>query len=207
MLSWFVISRSTLRRTRKSRAIHPFRAASFAPTITSYPSVSLSPIFRTLFQVPYPVSPAFATLTKTAGVWGYSSHFETVHAPSTFKYSDLQMFPRVSELCPFFSIPCALFCTLQKINSFVFKRFRTLSQKTPGGGVLATSQRSMFKRSNDPPSHCGPTPLVPQSRNGTSFLHDPGKQLRSSRCLRLVSGHRELLDLGSLCKSCRGPAF
>jgi hypothetical protein len=26
-----------------------------------------SPIFRTLFKVPYPVSPAFATLTKTAG--------------------------------------------------------------------------------------------------------------------------------------------
>src|SRR5712664_2611344 len=37
----------------------------------------LSPIFRTLFQVPYPVSPVFATLTKTPGTWGYSSHFGT----------------------------------------------------------------------------------------------------------------------------------
>ena len=35
----------------------------------------LSPILRTLFQVPYPLSPVFATLTKTAGVWGHSSHF------------------------------------------------------------------------------------------------------------------------------------
>src|SRR6267154_2578963 len=34
-----------------------------------------SPILRTLFQVPYPVSPLLATLTKSAGVWGYSSHF------------------------------------------------------------------------------------------------------------------------------------
>src|SRR5713101_9104601 len=33
-----------------------------------------SPILRTLFQVPYAASPVFATLTKTAGVWGYSSH-------------------------------------------------------------------------------------------------------------------------------------
>src|SRR6266852_5546788 len=34
-----------------------------------------SSILRTLFQVPYPATPSFATLTKTAGVWGYSSHF------------------------------------------------------------------------------------------------------------------------------------
>ena len=34
-------------------------------------------ILRTHFQVPYPLSPLFATLTKTPGVWGYSSHFGT----------------------------------------------------------------------------------------------------------------------------------
>jgi hypothetical protein len=39
--------------------------------------LSLPPILRILFQVPYPVSPLFATLTKTPGVWGYSSHFGT----------------------------------------------------------------------------------------------------------------------------------
>src|SRR2546427_2620666 len=38
---------------------------------------SPSSILRTHFQVPYPVSPLLATLTKTLGVWGYSSHFET----------------------------------------------------------------------------------------------------------------------------------
>jgi hypothetical protein len=30
----------------------------------------LPPILCTLFQVPHPVSPAFATLTKTPGAWG-----------------------------------------------------------------------------------------------------------------------------------------
>src|SRR5437016_579849 len=32
----------------------------------------------------------------------------------------------------FFSHSCALFCTLQKLNCFVFSRFRTLVNKTPG---------------------------------------------------------------------------
>src|SRR5216684_909533 len=41
-----------------------------------------SSIFRTFFQVPYPVTPLFATLTKTAGVWGYSSHFGSPRAIS-----------------------------------------------------------------------------------------------------------------------------
>src|SRR5438309_8650125 len=57
------------------------------------------------------------------------------------------------------------------------------------------------------------TPLVPLQRKafgatirkGTGFLHDPRKQLRSPRCLRLVSGHRGQFDLGPLCKSCLGP--
>jgi hypothetical protein len=34
-----------------------------------------SPIFRTHFQVPYPVTPLFATLTKTPRAVGYSSQF------------------------------------------------------------------------------------------------------------------------------------
>src|SRR5713226_8524650 len=76
------------------------RGTSFKPKVSSlhtFPAVrtfkrvdvqtfqrvsSLSPIFRTLFQVPYPASPLFGTLTKTAGVWGYSSHSGTL--PSTF---------------------------------------------------------------------------------------------------------------------------
>jgi len=72
--------RSTLRRTPKSHAIRPFRAASPTLPILCHPPVSVPPIFRRLFQVPYPVSPLFATLTKTPGVWGYSSHFGTARS-------------------------------------------------------------------------------------------------------------------------------
>jgi len=37
----------------------------------------LRPVFRRFFQVPYPVSPLLATLTKTAGVYTLSSQNET----------------------------------------------------------------------------------------------------------------------------------
>ena|SRR5258708_908477 len=54
-----------------------------------------SSILRTHFQVPYPVSPLFASLlsraeprdTKTAGVRGYSSHFGTRCAQSNGQLS------------------------------------------------------------------------------------------------------------------------
>src|SRR5207244_12852888 len=36
----------------------------------SIPLPLLHPVLRILFQVPYSVTPVFATLTKTAGVWG-----------------------------------------------------------------------------------------------------------------------------------------
>jgi len=46
--------------------------------------------------------------------------------------------PIPCSLSPLFSISCALFCTFlnpQKLNSFIFKRFRTLRQKTQPPGV------------------------------------------------------------------------
>jgi hypothetical protein len=42
----------------------------------------------------------------------------------------------------------ALFCTHQKLNSFVFTRFRTLCQKPPGGGG-ASATRSAFRGRRD----------------------------------------------------------
>src|SRR5260370_10042773 len=36
----------------------------------------------------------------------------------------------------------ALFCTHAKLNSFIFKRFRTLCEKQPGVGYPFASQRS-----------------------------------------------------------------
>jgi len=42
---------------------------------------------------------------------------------------------------PFFSISCALFCTHQNLNPFVFNYFRTLCQKPPGVGGGGTYLR------------------------------------------------------------------
>jgi len=39
------------------------------------------------------------------------------------------------DLSPFFSNSCALFCTHEKLNHFVFSQFRTLCQKPPRVGV------------------------------------------------------------------------
>src|SRR5437879_1135878 len=44
----------------------------FSPRITL-----LHPVLRILFQVPYPVSPVFATLMRTAGVCTNNSYSET----------------------------------------------------------------------------------------------------------------------------------
>ena len=46
------------------------------------PLIPLPPVLRTLFQVPHPVSPAVATLTKTAGVCTNNSHSGTHRQPS-----------------------------------------------------------------------------------------------------------------------------
>src|SRR2546427_6966247 len=53
---------------------HPFSSSALRFCVSA---PSPSSILRTHFQVPYPVSPLIATLTKTLGGWGYSSHFET----------------------------------------------------------------------------------------------------------------------------------
>ncbi len=53
---------------------------------------------------------------------------------ATFGRSDLRRFQRVFELSPVFSNSCALFCTHQNHNSFIFMRFRTLCTKQPGWG-------------------------------------------------------------------------
>ena len=62
------------------------------------------------------------------------------------------LLPRISHLpqdsSSFLSYSCALFCTLQKLNPFVFKQFRTHCEKPPGvGGTLPSPRNVMFARS------------------------------------------------------------
>jgi hypothetical protein len=62
------------------------------------------------------------------------------------------------ELSPLCSNSSELFCTQQKLNSLVFKQFRTLSPKTPGGwGAHPTSFfLSTFKPVNLPTRYRSP---------------------------------------------------
>src|SRR6266849_970330 len=105
-------------------------------------------ILRTLFQVPYPVSPVFATLTKTPGAWAYSSHSGMLRGFSTFAHSDLRASRRVSELSPFFSHPCALICTFlqsartQPLYFQAFPHSTSKKQNCRGGGTFIMLTRS-----------------------------------------------------------------
>src|SRR5712664_1406529 len=113
----------------------------------------------------------------------------------------------------------------QSCISISFNRFRTLCQKHPGWGYLRSPRSTLSEATTTlRTSHQSPLwPSVPLQPNvlGATIgiakrnLQDPGKQLRSPRCLRLESGHREPFDdvpgrrprCGWGCKSCLGPAF
>jgi hypothetical protein len=68
---------------------------------------------------------------ENTGVYTNNSHSGTEN-PSPALRS--RLFPRPHPLSPFISYSSALFCTRQKLNSFVFMQFRTLCGKHPGGG-------------------------------------------------------------------------
>ncbi len=167
MIPWLVSFRSTLRRTPKSHAIRPFRAASPTLPILCHPPVSVHPIFRRLFQVPYPVSPLFATLTKTAGVWGYSSHFGT--ARSVLPVSSCNR-PASSPLnATLMSIPASVdskwFTVALTLSD------ATLTKNTGGGCAVLTSLPPYFIASClSHPSHCGANTLVPQFAKAQDFF-------------------------------------
>ena len=135
MIPWVVIDRRYLRQSRHSCASS---SSTFQPAnLQTFQHL----VFRTFFQVPYPATPLFATLTKTAGVCTNNSHSGTTSlrakSRSTLRRPDLQTFQRASDLSPFLQTRAhsfALFCTIEKLNLLVFKCFRTLCQKITGGG-------------------------------------------------------------------------
>ena len=129
------------------------------------------------------------------------------------------------SLSPFISNSSTLFCAflrVAKTQLYCFQALPHSSAKTPGvwGCWLPspTPRRSEWGRvafltfllplSNSHsfvplrPNLLGATIVI-----GATFLRLPGKQLRSPRCLRIVSGHRGRVDAGPRCKSCLGLSF
>jgi len=186
VLSWVVTFRPTPRRSRKSCSIPLFRAARFISYLFSYSPFPRSPILRSFFQVPYPTSPLFATLTKTLGVWGHSSHFGPARSVLRFLSRDRPASSPLNATLMRAILQVLILNGLQK-NLRARKSFSCNTYKKPGEGVwrpyLFTSLLHCFVFVPSVPlrrRHFGAT-----IRKGTRFLYDPGKQVRSSRCLRI----------------------
>ncbi len=99
------------------------------PLFPLFPLLLLSPIFRILFQVPYPATPLFGTLTKTAGVCANNSQCGRfpLHSKGTLS-------PRLYS-SSFFSHSCALFCTEKNSTPSFSSDSALFTQKHPGWGT------------------------------------------------------------------------
>src|SRR5712691_9463835 len=111
--------------------------------------------------------------SKTASRKSFACHTSEIPPGGALPFVPPRcFFSRVTrQLLPdsssFFSNSCGLFCTRAKPNSFVFKRFRTLSQKHPGWGEVydCTSH-------SETPSGA-PEPLVTCHISRSKILRDP----------------------------------
>ncbi len=94
-----------------------------------------------LFHFPYPASPLLAALTKTTGVCTNSFHSGTPHLlVATCSHLPVAAAPSSFVFIFFRTLlhSFALFCSSRRSNTLVFKRFRTLCEKHPGGGRSPT---------------------------------------------------------------------
>src|SRR5712664_3857680 len=108
MLAWVVIYRRHLRHSTPILYLRVLSVSALSSLALSLNHSPLSPIFRIFFQVPYPATPLFATLTKTAGVCINNSYSGTPHSSLITHHS-----PFISPhyySSSFFSNSCALFC-------------------------------------------------------------------------------------------------
>ena len=106
----------------------------------------------TLLADPHPLNPVVSIFYKNIGGRGYVPCFQPPKAPfaSRMNLRDLPTCKRVLIYPLFFhnlAHSFALFCIHQNLNSFVFKRFRTLRQKTPGVGEGGRRSQSWNLRS------------------------------------------------------------
>ena len=144
MIPWVVNYRLHRSLARKSRA---FSASLPSSHLLHLPHLLPSPpIFRIFFQVPYPATSLFATLTKTAGVCTNNSHSGTHRSRNLIFATDFPL--STAELMSFLFISWrtplrffALSCASPSLNSFIFRRFRTLRQKNEAFAPAASALR------------------------------------------------------------------
>src|SRR5712664_2525739 len=151
MLAWVVIYRRHLRHSTPILYLRVLSVSALSSLALSLNHSPLSPIFRIFFQVPYPATPLFATLAKTAGVCTNNSHSGTHQ--STVQFSSLvglSLTPIPHSLHP---IPFPLillrtllrFFALRKNSTLFFSRDSALfAQNTRGWNTHPL--RSMWPR-------------------------------------------------------------
>src|SRR6266568_6701123 len=122
------------------------------------PLESALPRWLPFYKQNAPLSPLFATVTKSAHLY-HSALFSR----------------------PLFSYSCGLFCSRAKPNSFVFKRFRTLSQKHPGWGEA----HDCTSHSETPSG--APEPLVTRRISCSKILRHPVPVYGNSLSLQSLS--------------------
>jgi hypothetical protein len=179
-------------------ACNPFRIRSYANCRVAYALVLRSSILRTFFQVPYPATPLFATLTQTAGVCTNNSHSGTHPAAGQVCLPRSNFKPPTSA----FSHPCALSCALlhffaisKNSTPISFQPFPHSCAKTSGvRGLLLTRYPSsqgtlrLFLRLSDSVNSAlsAPSALIPVLYPGQS-LGVEGSRLHLGRTSVLTS--------------------
>jgi hypothetical protein len=128
-------------------AVTPLESALTTPSQVTENTVTLSPLECALTRLS-PATPLECALTKNTGGGGLPGHPVTRHSPpATRRYTQVLSFHTLAH-------SFALFCTPAKLNSFVFKLFRTLRPKTRGVGVPAPRISSLNRNRSPVLMHC-----------------------------------------------------
>jgi len=145
------------------------------------------------------LNPLDATLTKNRGYIlqaNYLSlsslspaHSECNRGELATRNSSFATIRSPLDSSSFFSHPCALFCTNEKLNSFVFKQFRTLYKKPPGVGGPVIIFRFRALRIS---AHSAPLPFL-----FPPVISAPAPSGSGREIPRLLSAFRSKIPSGS----------
>jgi hypothetical protein len=158
---------------------------------------------RDLVSSPRPVCSCHPFSPNSHGIISFADH-HLLNPVISYRYKNVRatgpqnsslITRHCSQLLSYHSL-AHYFASRKKVNPFIFSCFRTLCPKPPGVGTPKIPAEALRNCGAGGPDRSGPSvPLQTNAigatiREGTGFLHDPKKQVRSPRCLRLVSGHR-----------------
>src|SRR5712691_2418680 len=117
-------------------------SAAFLPNL----SISMPNRIKYFHTLSFSVShnPFVCHSYENGRVYSNNSYSGTPHTPFANQTSNLR------GLTSVFSYSCGLFCTRQKLNSLVFKRFRTLCTKHPGRGDVHGAASPIVKPRVEP---------------------------------------------------------